>query len=74
MKLICAIAFAIGIILSAIYVVAWITLVSEHGAAEAMRIGFTVWPGNVIGIVLFALSAFLSGGCMALLKDKQRPR
>ena len=48
----------VGIILSTIYVAAWITLVSEHGAAAAMRIGFTAWPGNVIGMVLFALSVF----------------
>ena len=74
MKLIGAIALTVGIILSAIYVIAWVTLVSEHGAAEAMRIGLTVWPGNVIGMALFALSFFLSGGGMALLMDKQRPR
>jgi hypothetical protein len=37
-----------------------------------MRMGFTAWPGNVIGMVLFALSVLLSGGGMALLMDKQR--
>src|SRR5690606_21513828 len=65
MKAIGALAAAVAVILFAIYLLAWVALFAEHGT-DAVRIGLTIWPGNVIGLGLLALSIlFCITGWMA---------
>jgi hypothetical protein len=71
MKAIGTAAATIGVILFAIYVVAWISLVVEHGA-DAVRIGFTIWPGNVVGLAILALSIVFGTSGWALLGEDRR--
>jgi hypothetical protein len=40
-------------LLLVVYVGAWVDLFLRYGPAEAVRIGFTLWPGNVVGFVVF---------------------
>jgi hypothetical protein len=71
MKLVGILLLLIGAVFALIYVAAWIVLLREHGAAEGVRIGFTLWPGNVVGFaILFLAVAFGgSGGLMLIRKD-----
>jgi hypothetical protein len=74
MKVIGVTAVIVAAILLVIYLVAWIALVAEHGAAEAVRLGLTLWPGNVVGFVLLALIIILGGGLRVLLDHEHQQR
>jgi hypothetical protein len=66
-------ALTISIALLALFVFLWIVLIAEHGPTEAVRHGFTLWPGNVIGFVLLALIIFFGRGGLMLLANESQP-
>jgi hypothetical protein len=74
MKIVGVTAVIVGVLLLAVYIVAWIILVAEHGAAEALRLGFTLWPGNVVGFMLLAFSIILCSVGLSLLTDEHQSR
>jgi hypothetical protein len=73
MKAIGIVGVCVGVLLFAIWVLAWIALVVEHGT-DAARIGLTIWPGNVVGFALLALSILCGiGGLTSLSDERQEP-
>lgn len=74
MKVIGAIAFVIGAMLLLIWVAAWIALVAEHGPAEAVRLEFTLWPGNAVAFALLTLSIAIVGSGLSLLNNRHQNR
>jgi hypothetical protein len=71
MKLIGLLSLFVGGVFLAIYVGAWVALISECGPAEAVRRGFTLWPGNVIQVAILALVIVLSAGGFSLLTSRK---
>jgi hypothetical protein len=71
MKVIGTISLLVGALFIAIYAGAWIALIVEHGPAEAVRIGFTLWPGNIVQLVLLAFTLVFSIGGLLLLTSKK---
>ena len=59
-----------------IYIFGWIVVITEHGAAEGVRIGFTLWPGNLIGLVVLALVIVFGAAGVILLREprQKQPR
>ena len=73
MKAIAVAAVVIGVVLFALYAIAWVVLVAQNGAAEAIRLGLTIWPGNVVGFALLGLSILFGVGGLMLLDERNRP-
>jgi hypothetical protein len=65
MKVIGGISMAVAVLLLAVYVAAWIALVAEHGAAEAVRLGLLCGLETSWGSRCWRSAAFLAaaGGC-----------
>ena len=72
MKALGVAALAIGAILFTIYVGAWIELMLRYGVREAVRVGFTIWPGNVIGFAILGFSVIFCSGGLAMMKREPR--
>ena len=68
MKALGATALAIGVILFAIYVSAWVELVLRCGAKEAVRRGLTLWPGNALQFAILVSSIIFCSGGLAIMK------
>jgi hypothetical protein len=71
MRLTGVIVWLIGAVLIAIYIAVWANLTAEHGVPDAVRIGFIVWPGNVMGIAILGLivSCVVAGWYMLFSAD-----
>jgi hypothetical protein len=72
MKPIGAISLLVGAALLVVYVVAWIVLIFQHGLSDGVRLGFTLWPGNVVQFTILALVFIFGGGGFLLLKSRSK--
>jgi hypothetical protein len=73
MKVIGILSLLAGAAFLALYVVGWVMLLNEHSPREALRIGFTLWPGNALQVTIFVLTVvFLAGGLQLLTTRKDR--
>lgn len=71
MKVIGILSLLAGAALLALLLASWVSLIYQYGPAEALRIAFTLWPGNAIGGVVFVLMVVLMAGGLQLLTTKK---
>lgn len=67
MKVLAIIAIFIGFALSTAVLLSWISLITDNGLTEGVRLGLTLWPGNVMGLVALGISIICLGSGYALL-------
>ena len=55
-KVLGTLLLAIAGLLLLVFVGGWIELLVRHGLVDGVRIGFTLWPGNVVALGVLVLA------------------